>query len=140
MFVVHLFTCFTIYYDLDDLSSFEDYTMEALMKQGLLNSDLEIIPSNVYFTQFYFITTTMTTVGYGDLKAKPKISSMILVMSIQFLAMLAFSKMKEDIFSLKSYTSTFSIVENSELTTKEFLASIERTQKFHDEKSGNVLI
>ena len=82
MFVVHLFTCFTIYYDLDDLENFRSYSIEILGRAGLLDGDLELIPYNVYFTQFYFITTTMTTVGYGDLKAKPSISSMLLVMSI----------------------------------------------------------
>ena len=50
--------------------------------------------------------------------------------------MLAFSAMKESIFSLKSYSKVNEFLEEAELDTKEFLAEIEREVKTHYQKNS----
>jgi len=54
------------------------------------------------------MTTTMTTVGYGDIKAAQKFyigydnfDSMVLISFIQFLAIFTFTLIKERLFSLQ---------------------------------------
>ena len=87
-------------------------------------------PIETYIEKFYFITTTMTTVGYGEINAfNPAAYSMLSMSFILFLGMLEFSDMKEGIFSLKSYTTILQILDQAESTTKEVLANVEKTVK-----------
>ena len=63
----------------------------------------------IYVTQYYFITSTMTTVGYGDHRAKHiKDSStqydgnnIIFVMMLQFGSMAVFGKVKQTLKKFK---------------------------------------
>ena len=57
-----------------------------------------ITPWHFYIKQMYFMTTTMTTIGYGDFSAKQYHSddykagdNMLLIFFLQFFAILTFS-------------------------------------------------
>ena len=59
---------------------------------------LEGTPWDFYITQMYFMTTTMTTIGYGDISAAkyPVVDigyydNMALIFFLQFIAILTFS-------------------------------------------------
>ena len=56
--------------------------------------------SDVYINQMYFMTTTMTTIGYGDLNAAkyPKYDSpdnMLMIFFLQFIAIFTFSLIQD---------------------------------------------
>ena len=60
----------------------------------------------IYIRELYFITTTTTTVGYGDFAAyrEPVAGStnMILVMTYMFTTILVFAYLRETVFNMKS--------------------------------------
>lgn len=62
-------------------------------------------PWDLYVNQMYFMTTTMTTIGYGDVSAQkyPDYSSadnMLLIFFIQFIAIGTFSLIQDRLFSI----------------------------------------
>ena len=54
-----------------------------------------------YLNSIYFMTTTMTSVGYGDYNASRFAIGMLYLISIQFFGMLAFSLIKEQVFGAR---------------------------------------
>ena len=61
-FMTHLLACLWIIIGTEELNSSKD----GWLGHGSLNDDGA---SRTYMTAFYFIITTMTTVGYGDMSA-----------------------------------------------------------------------
>lgn len=56
--------------------------------------------TELYIDAIYFITTTMTSAGYGDISAFGKGNlSMIIVMLTQFFGLLGFSFVKMQVFN-----------------------------------------
>ena len=75
-------------------------------------------PWDLYVSQYYFVTTTMTTVGYGDVSAK-KIgdgsaqvdgNNMNAIMMLQFTSMAVFALIKQTLFSLEFKKSANQII------------------------------
>ena len=65
----------------------------------------------MYVDAIYFVTTTMTSVGYGDINAFGKGElSMGVVMFTQFFGMLGFSIVKQQVFDSKYLLTNDEIV------------------------------
>lgn len=98
-------------------------------------------PLQIYMSQMYFMTTTMTTVGYGDYNAQKNglsTRNMEVIMLIQFFAMLSFALIKETIFSLKTNSTVQSEVAQMNVTATEFLNQIDRLGRLiHPPKDVN---
>ena len=126
LMTTHLFTCAVITARLNYIESFEGQAAYCdFCKDDCGDCELffDISDATVtYSNLIYYVTTTMTTVGYGDYYAKRYILDMIMIMSIQFLAMLTFSNQKESVFSLKSYATINDYVDEATSTTNQFLA------------------
>lgn len=75
-------------------------------------------PFELYIDQIYFMTQTMTTVGYGDINAAkyPDYESptnMLLLMLIQLFAIFTFTIIKDRIFSLYFDISLDEVIQNA---------------------------
>ena len=53
----------------------------------------------MYANAIYFISTTMTSVGYGDINAWTYQDSMLIVYCTQFFGILGFALVKDQVFS-----------------------------------------
>ena len=90
--MIHLFSCLWIF-----IGALNDEWMEN-EKEIFFEKKAE-----TYVDALYFITTTMTQVGYGDISAFGKGSlSMIFVSLVQFFGILGFAIIKLQVFSAKS--------------------------------------
>jgi len=76
IFAEHIFACFWLILGTEEASTYRDTWMSPSIK---LKSSLE-----QYILSFYFVTTTMTTVGYGDMSIAtiPEKIYMIMMMMI----------------------------------------------------------
>ena len=89
-------------------------------------------PFDIFTNQYYFMTSTMTTVGYGDQRAK-RIGdgsgtndggNMVLVIVLQFFAMAVFAYVKDTLFSLKFRKSSQKIIQEHVKSVLEFVNEI----------------
>ena len=64
----------------------------------------------MYVNALYFISTTMTSVGYGDINAWTYEDSMVVVYCTQFFGILGFALVKDQVFSAKSTAKIDDIV------------------------------
>jgi len=70
----------------------------------------------MYIDGIYFVTTTMTAVGYGDFSAYGKgYVSMGTVMITQFFGLLGFSIVKQQVFATKYLTTIDDVVQDTVL-------------------------
>jgi hypothetical protein len=58
-FMAHLFACLWIIFSIDEISN------DSWMNVDVMN----LPPNELYLMSIYFVITTMTTVGYGDISA-----------------------------------------------------------------------
>ena len=84
-----------------------------MSEEGWILKDLDgyplETPNDLYVTQFYFLTSTMTTVGYGDVRAKQigdgsnqrDGGNMVFIMLVQFMAMAVFAITIKTLLTLK---------------------------------------
>ena len=84
--------------------------------------------SAMYADANYFVTTTMTSVGYGDLSARVLVGiySTIGVMITQFFGLLGFSIVKEQVFSSKHLITIVELVKKAEDDIEETLFRIDK--------------
>ena len=82
---------------------------------------------DMYIDAIYFVTTTMTAVGYGDLSAFDKGEwSMAAVMITQFFGLLGFSIIKQQVFTTKSLTTIEDVINTTEYDIEETLFRIDK--------------
>ena len=71
----------------------------------------------IYVREVYFITTTTTTVGYGDFAAfRDPIggyTNMLLVMGYMFTTILVFAYLRETVFNMKSNLKIKAVIEDA---------------------------
>ena len=83
--------------------------------------------------QIYFMTTTTTTVGYGDFAAyrDPKYgsSNMVLIMLVQFIVILIFAYLKDTVFSLKANQHISQVIKQNIQEAAMFLNSIDKMMR-----------
>lgn len=87
MFIMHISTCGWIV-----VGEYEWMTPEQITT---------LDHNTLYMDGIYFMTTTMTAVGYGDYNAGGLQISMLYLIAIQFFGILAFSLIKESVFGAK---------------------------------------
>ena len=81
---------------------------------------------SVYITSIYFATTTMTTVGYGDISAKDNMYEQIYCMLMIFFGMALFALVQNRTMSLKNHESIIAEIEANTLNMERYLAQIDR--------------
>ena len=81
---------------------------------------------SVYITSIYFATTTMTTVGYGDISAKDNMYEQIYCMLMIFFGMALFALVQNRTMSLKNHESILAEIEANTLNMERYLAQIDR--------------
>ena len=87
----------------------------------------------LYVDSLYFITTTMTSVGYGDFNAFGQGDwSMSNVMLTQFAGILGFSLLKEQVFSAKHLRDINDLVKQTETDVEDTLFRIDRLRDGDD--------
>ena len=97
--MVHIFVCLFLY-----LGQFDN---EWFANDGIEYDSVTVM----YIDANYFVTTTMTSIGYGDFSAQGKGNySTIGVMVTQFFGILGFSIVKEQVFSSKNLMSITELV------------------------------
>ena len=74
-----------------------------------------------YYETFYFTTTTLTTVGYGDYSSDPNTVSRITIILIQMIGLLAFSMISSNIFTYEEKMTVQKLVARKVQETTEFL-------------------
>ena len=94
--IVHIVSCLWIF-----LGNFD------FIGSWLDNSEIDNMSgSEIYLTSFYFTTTTITTVGYGDISGSTMIEKIYCIL-IMIIGVVAFS------FASASLTSLFSNIDSS---------------------------
>jgi hypothetical protein len=78
--------------------------------------------SELYITSFYFVSTTVTTVGYGDITAQ-NIFEMVLSIIILFVGVMTFS------FASGSLSSMITNFDNAQLSLKQKLETLDKIKK-----------
>jgi hypothetical protein len=84
---------------------------------------------NSYFDSLYFMTTTMTSVGYGDRSGFPVDFLMGFVMFAQFAGILSFSLIKFNVFNTKSKISVNDLVTEIGEQMTDYLNSLNTIRK-----------
>ena len=97
---------------------------------------LEQTAFEIYIDQLYFMTTTMTTVGYGDFRAAQtyyigyeKIWNMLLISCIQFMAIFTFTLIKERLFSLQFDVNLQQVLSKTEKEAQMFIYQVDCTMR-----------
>lgn len=98
-----------------------------------MGDDREEFMSNIkttYVEAFYFITTTMTQVGYGDVTVfgfGP--ATMVTIIIIEFGGILGFSIIKEQIFTAKKEQKVDFIIKRSQKEVETIMFRLDRVRK-----------
>ena len=116
MFINHVLAClWVIAAKVDDemnwIKTYEEDQQIEKMKDG-----------HLYLTSFYFVSTTVTTVGYGDITARNGFE-MVLAIIILFVGVMTFS------FASGSLSSMITNFDNSQLSLKQKLDTLEKIRK-----------
>ena len=82
--------------------------------------------SELYANAIYFISTTMTSVGYGDINAWTYQDSMMIVYCTQFFGILGFALVKDQVFSAKRVAKIDEIVKQTMDVMEDALFRIDR--------------
>ena len=110
-----------------------------------MNNEEEIFFENkmdTYVDGLYFITTTMTQVGYGDINAwmgsgtGKGVYSMITVMLTQFTGILGFSIIKDQVFNAKKVQNIKEIVDQTAKETEGMLFRIDQVKRIKRENKN----
>ena len=78
----------------------------------------------------YFMTTTMTAVGYGDKSGFGTDYTMLYIMLIQFAGILCFSLIKFNVFNTVSEVTVNDLVTQIGEEMKEYLNNLNRIRKY----------
>jgi fructose-bisphosphate aldolase class 1 len=92
---------------------------EKALEGEFIESDDAI---SVYITSIYFATTTMTTVGYGDISAKDNMYEQIYCMLMIFFGMALFALVQNRTMSLKNHETIKAEIETNTLKMERYLA------------------
>lgn len=118
--MVHISTCAWLW-----VGNIPDEWMDHLSDQSK-REDLR----SLYVASMYFITTTMTTIGYGDISAFGKGEiSMIMVMLTQFFGLLGFSIVKMVVFNQQRLYTLPEVVKKIQDDVEETLFRIDKIRE-----------
>ena len=96
----------------------------------------ENTPIRIYTEQIYFMTTTTTTIGYGDFnadKSNEKSTNMTVIMMLQLLAIFSFTLIRDKIFSLQFDVKLSEIIQSKREEVELFLFDIDLAMKRQSE-------
>ena len=125
IFLLHIFSCFWIWVNYDD----KEWVWHNAVHVSVNDGEEEAPPTdyfNSYFDSLYFMTTTMTSVGYGDINAAQKRYLMIYVMLAQFVGILGFSLIKYNVFNVKKQATVNDLVTEVSEDMREYLNNLNR--------------
>ena len=98
-----------------------------------MGDDREIFITDIkttYVEAFYFITTTMTQVGYGDVTVFGfGVSTMITIIIIEFGGILGFSIIKQQIFTAKKEQKVDFNIKRSQKEVETIMFRLDRVRK-----------
>ena len=114
--LIHMFACAWLY-----VGAIDD---EWMTDENLLYDK----KSTLYVNALYFVTTTMTSVGYGDINAGGFVISMWAILLTQLFGILGFAIVKESIFNVKVVPTLDSIVKQSKQNMEEILFRIDQVK------------
>ena len=80
---------------------------------------------DIYMTAFYYITTTATTIGYGDIHAKTESEKLFAIM-LEFVGILIFSAITGNIRKVKKEPDLQSVINKRVANVEEFIFLIDR--------------
>ena len=93
--------------------------------EGLTKEDLTFQYMFIsYWEEFYFMTTTFTTVGYGDLSAEAAKDSMGFIILVQFFGLLAFSMIMNSVLEYDKIETVQEAIAKRKQIAKDFLDDI----------------
>ena len=89
---------------------------------------------DLYIDQLYFVTTTMTTIGYGEFNAAKHpdyetADNMILVAFIMFFSIFTFTLIKDSIFSLHFDVTLNEVLKDLDIEAQGFLQQLDKIMK-----------
>lgn len=113
---------------------------QGMAENGWIEKDINGVPiespNNIYVSQGYFMTTTMTTIGYGDFSAyqfsKDDYNSpdnMALICFLQVMAIFTFSLIQDRLFSLQFDIKMKDVISKVNEETQEFVQKLDRVMK-----------
>lgn len=129
--VMNLMTCLWIAMGMLDYGFIRQFMHEGLIglddEGHFTNDELR----NIYFTSIYYVATTMTTVGYGDyyapnanLVSAPR--EMIFVMALQFLGILVFSLVSNQVMSTEKVVNVEELISDKVDDLEMWLFNVDR--------------
>jgi DNA integrity scanning protein DisA with diadenylate cyclase activity len=98
--------------------------LDMMNSNDYVNLDSEFT-FKIYWTFFYFMTSTLTTVGYGDFCANA-IQERYLMTVIQAIGLIYFAIMQQEILSTRFNIDISTILFERRKAVKEFVARIDR--------------
>ena len=139
--LIHLFACIIIY-EREYYYNKDDKEWKTHEFEGDVERIDEKLMANLYCEMVYFVTTTLTTVGYGDDSALPDTISRLLMSVLQACGLLAFSLISNNVFSYESVASVTRQISERQESTKDFLNDLALSVKgkFLDEWIYNITL
>ena len=123
LLMVHILACINIAWGLNH------FVFENELEPYFSTTD-SVAP---YVNQIYFMTTTTTTVGYGDFAAHRDpaygSSNMLYIMVVQFVVILIFAYLKDTMFSLKANQHISQVIKANIQEAAMFLNSIDQMMR-----------
>ena len=123
MLFIHFFVCIWIWIG---SQSYENF----LFEKGLISDldDLTSVYTEVYIDTLYYLTTTMTTIGYGDNYAVSMAEKLVAIL-FEFFGICMFSYIQQKVLSLRSQVTLDQFVNNKLDEITYYMFSLDRVLK-----------
>eukprot|EP00347_Sterkiella_histriomuscorum_P018225 403346317 len=121
---LHFMTCMWILFSYSENSWIDDYMKFQELDSNNIQSDY----TYMYWTSFYFITTTATTVGFGEI-CPTHTSEKAYLIFLEFTAICSFSIITSKILSLKWTQSLTTIIQEKQDAIESYLGKIDKNCK-----------